>query len=817
MYAVFVQVQAIPLRLNAFVEFMEFSMRSSLVRCCILALLVIFGAFHVYAQDENLPFWRAGSTIHEHLFEAQQALYNADGAAQAVTEIDAALVLYQQGLLPALQANAPDAEQVVSAAFASARTSAAAGDAPAFAYSSGAIWTNLLRGSYESTLSALQAGDADAASEWLRLREYRQATKFSLVDDPAAQAIARLQSEGSNLDEVLVTVGNDLRDAYTFRLRDALAKLEDAVAQNFAVRTADWAARVDGYFSILQPDFLAKRGDAETQALQVKIADLQSAAQGGDLAAVASLDDEIMTLLSNYEPVALTAEEIDRRAQLLYLFIDLVQVEYGRGVFNGAVTIPIEVQEAVTFRNQAAALTEELRPIMNANDSEAADQLAVSLDQIKTLIASVGSHSDLQTLTSAALGYAKSALRIDQNLTDVAASFTVIDSMLKDMRSAVLAGDYPLAERKRLEAYAILDAGIEQRLRGFVPEQAAEVEGLFWQGTSDVPGLSVLLANQASVAEFERSYAALNAALAEGQAALNVANSAPEAVVGNAAVIVFREGLEAVLILASLLAGMRTLESRPYRRPLVAGAALALLGAVVTWLIFSSILEVLLPLGERLEAVVSLIAIAVLLLITNWFFHKHYWTGWMANFHTQKSKILGGAAVVGPSVGLLLLGFTSVYREVFETVLFLQSLVLDAGAAVVLEGVAIGLAATAVVGVITFRLQVRLPYKQMLVFTGVLIGVVLVTMVGNTVHVFQVVGWLPITPISGVYLPYWLGRWFGIFATWQGIILQIAAAAFVIGSYFLAERLNQRKREVAASRRTVPVSSPANAAFKSKS
>ncbi len=783
-------------------------MRGSLVRCITLVLLVCLAAFAVQAQDEAVPLWQAGTAIHDHLFEAQQALYGAD-TETASAEIEAAALLYQQAIQPNLQASVPAAESVVREAFASAQTAAAAGDAPAFAYASGEIWTNLLRGSYEATLNALQAGDGETASAWLRLREYRQATKFSLVDDPAAQAIARLQGsagqESGNLDEVLVTVSNDLRDAYTFRLRDALAKLEDAAAQNFTVRSADWAARIGGYFSILEPDFLSKRGEAETDALRQQIADLQTAALENDLTTVAALDDAIMTMLSNYEPVALTAEEIGRRAQLLYLFIDLTQVEYGRGVSDGQITIPIEVQEAITFRSQAAALTEELRPIMNVNDSAAADQLAEALDAMKTLIADVGSHSDLRALTDAALEHARTALKIDQNLTDVSASFTIIDSMLKDMRSAVLAGDYALAERKRLEAYAILDAGIEQRLRGFVPEMAAEVEGLFWQGTSDQPGLSVLLANNASVAEFQKGLDALNAALAEGQGALNVASSAPEAVVGNAAVIVFREGLEAVLILASLLAGMRTVESRQYRRSLVAGAALAMLGAVVTWLVFSSILEVLLPLGERLEAIVSLIAIAVLLLITNWFFHKHYWTGWMANFHTQKSKILGGAAVVGPSLGLLLLGFTSVYREVFETVLFLQSLVLDAGAAVVLEGVAIGLAATAVVGFITFKLQVRLPYKQMLVFTGVLIGIVLVTMVGNTVHVFQVVGWLPITPISGVYLPYWLGRWFGVFATWQGIILQIAAAAFVLGSYFLAERLNQRKRASAASRRAAPV------------
>lgn len=795
-------------------------MRRSLVGCLTFILVVSFAVLTVQAQEaESIPLWQAGSSIHDSLFNAQQALFNADSTA-AADEVEAAARLYEQVIAPGLQDSAPDAASTISDAFSDAQSAAAAGDAPAYAYASGMVWTNLLRGSYEATLNALEAGEGAMASEWLRLREYRQATKFSLVDDPAAQAIFRLQGsahqEGGsgNLDEVLVTVSNDLRAAYTFRLRDALTKLEDAAAQNYTVRSADWAARIGGYFGILQADFSAKRGEAETSALQQQIRDLQAAALSGDLATVAALDDGIKTALANYEPVALTDEEIGKRAQLLYLFIDLTQVEYGRGVQDGQITIPIEVQEAVTFRNQAAALSEELRSVMNANDPAAVDALLAALDAIKAQIAAVGSHSDVQALTNEALTHAKTALKIEANLTDVGASFTIIDTLLKDMKAAVLAGDYELAERKRLEAYAILDAGIEQRLRGFVPEQAAEVEGLFWQGTSEQPGLSVLLANRASVTEFDKGLTALNAALAEGQQALNVANSAPEAVVGNAAIIVFREGLEAVLILASLLAGMRTVESMKYRRPLAAGAALAMLGAVVTWFVFSGIIGFLLPLGERLEAVISLIAIIVLLLITNWFFHKTYWVGWMANFHTQKSKILGGAAVVGPSLGLLLLGFTSVYREVFETILFLQSLILDAGATVVLEGVAIGLVGTAVVGFLTFRLQMRLPYKQMLVVTGVLIGFVLVTMVGNTVHVFQVVGWLPITPINGVYLPYWLGRWFGVFATWQGILLQIAAAVFVIGSYFLAEHMNERKREQAAARRTTTTM---QAAVKSKS
>ena len=106
----------------------------------------------------------------------------------------------------------------------------------------------------------------------------------------------------------------------------------------------------------------------------------------------------------------------------------------------------------------------------------------------------------------------------------------------------------------------------------------------------------------------------------------------------------------------------------------------------------------------------------------------------------------------GQVVGLLLLGFSSVYREGFEVVLFLQTLQLQAGTATVLEGVAIGLAATVAVGVAMFFLQQKLPYKRMLVVTGVMLGVVLVVMVGGSARTLQDVGWLSSTPV-GVAVP----------------------------------------------------------------
>jgi high-affinity iron transporter len=111
---------------------------------------------------------------------------------------------------------------------------------------------------------------------------------------------------------------------------------------------------------------------------------------------------------------------------------------------------------------------------------------------------------------------------------------------------------------------------------------------------------------------------------------------------------------------------------------------------------------------------------------------------------------------------------------------------------VVIAGTLAGLIGTLAIGLVVFRLQARLPYMKMLVVTGILIGAVLLQMVGNTVHIMQVVGWLPIDPIRWLSFPTWAGFWLGLYATWEGFLFQAAAAIFVIGSYFLAEHMQKR-------------------------
>jgi high-affinity iron transporter len=275
-------------------------------------------------------------------------------------------------------------------------------------------------------------------------------------------------------------------------------------------------------------------------------------------------------------------------------------------------------------------------------------------------------------------------------------------------------------------------------------------------------------------------------------------------IVFNAGMIVFREGLEAVLIFAAVTASFQGANATR-RRPVIVGAACAFGASVVTWFVVQAVLDAASSLGPRLEAITGFLAIVVLLFVLNWFVHKVYWSEWIGRHHRRRRTLLSRAGL-GASFGLVALGFTSVFREGFEVVLFLQNLQLQDGSGTVLEGVALGLAATAIVGVLTFWLHAKLPYKRMLILTGVLVGVVLVVMIGGTALSFVELGWLPRhnTPFT---VPEWLGAWFEVYSVWETIAAQVFAAAFVIGSYYAAEyvkvkRPQRRGQTVTAKRAT---------------
>jgi high-affinity iron transporter len=285
----------------------------------------------------------------------------------------------------------------------------------------------------------------------------------------------------------------------------------------------------------------------------------------------------------------------------------------------------------------------------------------------------------------------------------------------------------------------------------------------------------------------------------------------------DSAVLVFREGLETILVLAAITASFLG-ANRAYRKPVAVGGGVAVVASIATWFLAIWAIGMFGDGGLTVQAVTGIPAILVLLLVMNWFFHRVYWTGWISNHHKRRRRLLGGgreAALRSTMLGLGLLGFTSVYREGFEIVLFLQGLRVSFGSGVVLEGVLLGLLFTAAVGVLTFGLHQRLPYKRLLIITGLLLLVVLWVMVGEEVNEMQLAGWIGTTEISGLHVPGWAGTWFSIFPNVETIAAQLGSVLLVVGSYAGAQYLRvwrpRRRHERAARIAERPPERPSGA------
>ena len=786
--------------------------------CWIAALSCVVGAAvpRSASAAPGAP-WQQAADLRSILADTEKTLI-IDGPAGAKQLLDEAVPL-AASLTAGLRSQAPDAAYSIAEGVREATRAASVGDGVALAAARAEIRSSILLGAYRALNAAVAAGDVGTAADWLLVREFRKPTRFSRPGADATLALDRLADGRLAPRKALAAIRADLLDTYQARLRSSLEAADEAVERSFSTRAASEATLAAGYGAILLDAYREQKGETAAAGLADLLDDLVAAALVEDTVAYATARAGIDEALVGFRAAPLSVEEEQRRAGQFLRFLALVPVEYGRGVEDGRVTLDFEIQEAITFRDGAAQALADLESVLVTSHPEAIAAMNEIVDELGLALAlaargeQVAEPDQVDALTTEALEHADAAFPEAWKETS-AADFDVIRTTLGRVQGAVAAGQFAKAEQARLEAYAFFEFGPEQRLRGLAPDLFVRTEGLFWYGSDDDAGLAQLIKRKASPEELKATLTALDASLAEAEAAVGSGPQSTFSVISNTAIIVFREGLEAVLILAALTAGLVGAKRR-FKRPMLLGAAAALVASVATFAVAQTVLGSLTRYGEKLEAIVSFVAIAVLLLIMNWFFHKVYWSEHLQELHSRKKSLLKGAGLslaAAQVAGLVMLGFTSVYREGFETVLFLQAIVLEAGLGRVAEGVALGLAGVALVAVATIFLQRKLPHKRMLELTGLLILAVLVVMVGKTVQVCQVVGWLPVHPVEGLRLPYWAGAWFGVFPTWEGFAAQVVAIITVVGSYVAAEQLRKRRRRrilsIPASSRRQPEPEP---------
>jgi high-affinity iron transporter len=508
-------------------------------------------------------------------------------------------------------------------------------------------------------------------------------------------------------------------------------------------------------------------------------------------------------------PNLLTPQEVERRGRLLVKLVRLVPKEYHNGIRDGQIVVPLEYREAKDFVVQSQQLVNELSGAWRQSSGREFEAngaaLASKLDETERLILAKADPEAVEASTKEVTkilenSFGLSAQRAGSGKGVVEEVALDVRTALKNSLAAAQEGKWREAESLRVDAYTTFDTELEVRVLPRDPNLGVTTERSFLDGNEDAAGIKTLLDQRKKGPALEAAYARTLDYVDRCKSLLKL-NLSPATVIYTVISISAREGLEAVVVLAALLAGMRGNENRVTRRRVVTGAWLAIAATALTFWLSRSVIVSLSRFGEKLESIISVLAVLVLLMVTNWVFHKVYWVGWNAKLRKlTKSAERGGESRL-EWLSLVTVGFLTIYREGFETTLFLQSLILESGMKWVLVGIACGVVLVGAAGWIIFVIGARLPYRKLLVFTGVLVVTILVTFLGSTVRLFQTVGWLPIHPLPALHLPHWMGFWLGLYPSVEGIVIPLLGFAYVGGAWLFVKlhALRRGAREMKAA------------------
>ncbi len=192
---------------------------------------------------------------------------------------------------------------------------------------------------------------------------------------------------------------------------------------------------------------------------------------------------------------------------------------------------------------------------------------------------------------------------------------------------------------------------------------------------------------------------------------------------------------------------------------------------------------------ELVEGVTGLVAVAVLLYVSNWLFQKTYIHDWKEYLRTH----VGRAVTTGSALAMASLAFAAVYREGFETVLFYQALLFDAGPVAVLAGAIPGALLIGALGVAIIRLGVRLPLRRVFAVTNAILLYLAFTFVGKGLYNLQEAGVFAPHPLRLVPDNVMLQEVLGVYPVLETLAAQLLFLALLGATYlFYRRRLSRR-------------------------
>lgn len=295
-----------------------------------------------------------------------------------------------------------------------------------------------------------------------------------------------------------------------------------------------------------------------------------------------------------------------------------------------------------------------------------------------------------------------------------------------------------------------------------------------------------LIRTGAPLGEVEGQYSTLLAGLEQADKVLAESSMTASMAFVSAYVILLREGLEAILLLAAIAAVLLKLGRRDTLPYLHAGWIGALILGGITWAVSNYLFAISGAGRELTEGLTALLACGVVLYVGFWLHDKTHTTRWREFVDNKVRNALNGKTLWV----LTFIAFIAVYREVFETVLFYQALWLQAEPGTessLWGGIIAAIFSLMALGWIILRSSIRLPLKLVFKLNAAILFVLAVVFAGHGIAGLQEAGWLPVDLIA---MPSF--DLLGIYPTLETLTAQLVVIALV-SLIFLRQRTLSNK------------------------
>ncbi len=238
--------------------------------------------------------------------------------------------------------------------------------------------------------------------------------------------------------------------------------------------------------------------------------------------------------------------------------------------------------------------------------------------------------------------------------------------------------------------------------------------------------------------------------------------------------VLLREGLEAFLVIMVILSVLKATALKNYKRWIHAGWISAVLTGVALWLFGGSLMKEQLQHVELIEGCISFVAVLMLLYVGFWLHSKSEIGKWKDYVNNMMKRVISSESVFG----LAALSFFVVFREVFESVLFLSAMNIESGGkqsnAIVL-GVIAAFLVVIILASLVMKFSTKLPIPTLFKISSFVMGILAIVLTGKGVHSFQVLNYIPVhaLPVMRVEL-------LGIFPTVESCAAQVAVLLIVM-------------------------------------